>query len=219
MTPAPTHAPGLHGDWLNGWLAALGITVLVDDTRLAWSDDPVPHAVVTSPGPEPLVARIAAALPATAELAALAVARNLPGVAELSRKVTREAYASRVPTARSPGDFTLAATVTDLADDGADGFLRHAPLDPPVPKGLTLWERLVDCRKAVENPAAMTAATLAGRGQRRKLNGLGFDYLRLRHAAHPIDENWVDPVVELLTFMGLAFLPIRSNKHLATARG
>jgi hypothetical protein len=223
MMPIPsssTHAPGLQGNWLNGWLAALGITILVDHALLSWSDDPVPHAIVTSPVGESLAARIAAALPTTTDLGSLAIARNRPDAPALPRKVTQPAYAGRVPTARAAGDFSLAATVTDLADAGPDGYLRHAPLDPAVPKGLTLWDRLVDCRKALpDDPTPWIDAALAGHGRRVKVNGLGFDYTRLQHAASPTGGTWSDPALECLAFMGLAFLPIRGDGHRTAARG
>jgi len=37
-------APGLTADWLNAWLAAIGVTVLVPGIRLGWSADPLPVA-------------------------------------------------------------------------------------------------------------------------------------------------------------------------------
>ena len=30
-------APGLPADWLNGWLAAIGVTVLIPGARLRWT--------------------------------------------------------------------------------------------------------------------------------------------------------------------------------------
>jgi hypothetical protein len=215
-----THAPGLQGDWLNGWLAAIGITVLLDDTCLSWSDDPIPHAIVTSDQPEPLAAQIAAALPTTTDLEALAIARNLLGVPAFDYKIDRPTYASRARIARTAGDFTLAATVTDLAHDDTGGYLHHAPLDPGVPKGRTLWDRLIRCRNALpDDPTARIDATLAGHGRRISGNGLGFDYRRLLHAASPNGGVWSDPVVECVAFMGLAFLPVRGDGHRTAARG
>jgi hypothetical protein len=215
----PTHTPGLQGDWLNGWLAAIGITVLLDDTRLSWSDDPIPHAILTSDQPEPLAARIAAALPTTTDLEALAIARNLPGVPAFPRKIDRQTYAGRVKIARAAGDFSLAATVTDLAND-SDGYLHHAPLDPGAPKGRTLWDRLIRCRNALpDDPTAWIDATLASHGRRIEGNGLGFDYRRLLDPATPNGGVWSDPVIECMALMGLAFLPIRGDGHRAAARG
>ena len=52
--------------------------------------------------------------------------------------------------------------------------------------------------------------SLTGRAGRVKDNGLGFDQTRLGSQA---DETsiWIDPVVEVLAFFGLALLPVRGR--------
>ena len=61
--------PGLPADWLNGWLAAIGVTVLVPGTRLCWTDDGVPSAVLETEQPVDLPKVVAEALPTCADCA------------------------------------------------------------------------------------------------------------------------------------------------------
>ena len=35
--------PGLPAEWINGWLAAVGTTVLDSELRLSWTMDPSPQ--------------------------------------------------------------------------------------------------------------------------------------------------------------------------------
>lgn len=65
--------PGLSANWVNGWLAAVGITVLEPSLRLHWSPDATPVAVVSSPDADP-VDSLVTAWPGSAMLADLPVA-------------------------------------------------------------------------------------------------------------------------------------------------
>src|ERR1700682_3493744 len=114
-------APGLTADWLNAWLAGIGVTVLVPQARLSWSADPRPIACFHAPEAQDLVAEVAQVLPDVDALGGLAIARVLPGHVEFPRTVSEAAYADRARVAREQNDFSLGATVTDLQD--------------PVPKG------------------------------------------------------------------------------------
>lgn len=215
---ADFHAPGLTADWLNAWLAAIGVTVVVPETRLRWSDDPRPHAAFSSG--DTLIDDLVVRLPAVDDLAQLVIAKHHPGSdTELGQKIDATTYRDRAALARRQADATLAIVSTDLAD-AQDGRLPGSPFNPPVPKGLTLHDRVVDCRRALgDDPTGALAASLAGRGVRRKINGLGFDYRRILVASDPIGDKWADPVIELLAFCALTLLPSRGDGHHARFRG
>jgi hypothetical protein len=203
-------APGLSAAWLNGWLAAIGVTILTPDTRLHWTRSEQPHAVFDN---NDLITQLSAAIPTIDQLDELAIARN-PSWAEIDfpRKVPRDSYTSRVARARD-GDTTLAATVTDLAHHRNEP-ITHSPFDPPAPKGLTLHQRLVSCRSAIDDLPARLTATLAGQGERAAMNGLGFDYSRLFAPTIPDGKDrWCEPVIELLCFYALGLLPARGDGH------
>lgn len=207
----------LEASWINGWLAAIGVALLLPEVRLHWSDHPIPRAVFDIP--QPLLPALAQAFPTRDEVAALSSARTLPGIdSELPRKVTPAQFATRSNVARRTGDAGLSSTVTDLhavENEGCD----HSPFDPPAPKGLTIWQRLASCRSAVEPTEAVMHTSLTGAGIRVKSNGLGFDHRRLFSASDPNGDKWVDPVIEVLAFCGLTMLPIRGDGVRSYARG
>ena len=60
----------------------------------------------------------------------------------------------------------------------------------------------------MDDPAARLRGSLAGEADRVRDNGLGFDQTRLG-SLQDMTEPWVDPVVEVLAFFGLALLPVR----------
>lgn len=210
-----TTAPGLTGDWLNAWFAAIGITSILHGARLSWSADAVPVAVVTTPDEQPLAEAIAEALPDLTRLAGLAIATPM------RRNVDLVAYRRSADVARHQRDWSLAASVTDLVADN-DQNLPHSRFDPPAPRGTTLYTRVVACREAIDaaGPAAdRVAATLAGRARRVQTNGLGFDYRRIPAASHPDADVYVDPVIECLAFEGLRLFPIRGDGRGTSQRG
>jgi hypothetical protein len=218
MTAHP--APGLSANWLNAWLATLGIAVLVPDAKAAWTADPLPRAVIHHDcAPSELAATVARHLPTLEEIARYSIARNLPELTEYPRNPTIESFQQRAHHARRHGDFTLAATTTDLAAGPKDP-LAHSPFNPPAPKGLTIHERLTSCRDQIgDDPTGLVARTLEGTARRIKTNGLGFDYTRIQIATDPAGDKWVDPVIEFLAFYGLGLLPTRGNGHKVTHRG
>lgn len=207
-------APGLQANWLNAWLAALGITVLVPEARLSWTDDERPHAVFDHGD---LIAHLAAAFPTRAHLDAIAIARQHPASAHpFPRKPTGAAYRDRAHLARL-GDFSLTSTVTDLVH-GSDE-LPHSPFDPPFPKGITLHDRVLACRNAIHDELRQCQESLTGVGTRVQGSGLGFDYLRRFQPTVPHAEDHVDPVIELLAFFGLSFIHVRGDGNRERVRG
>ena len=204
------HAPGLGVDWLNGWMAAIGVCALVPDLRLRWADGPVPTACFLVPDDAPLPELVARSLPSEEQLGSLAIARRLDGRPELPRTVTLAAYADRAVVERQTRDASLSSTLTDLVDEKQADDLPHSPFDPAVPRGITLWERVMSCRQAIEDPVKDLAATFAGKGRRVAANGLGFDARRLLAGVQEADKR-VDPVVELLAFLAMPLFPMRGN--------
>jgi len=200
--------PGLPGAWINGWLAAVGATVLDARVRLHWTTDGVPLAVLSALEFDP-VAALVESWPAAAFLSGLPIAENWKGAGEVRRKVPVEAFVARARAARGhPYAWTLSSTMTDLFVDQA-GEVAHAPFDPAGP-GTIKWlhHRVMKVHAHVEPAAGRIRDSLAGLAVRVKDNGLGFDQTRLGSQA---DEAsiWIDPVVEVLAFFGLSLLPVR----------
>lgn len=216
-------APGLTADWLNGWLAAIGVTVAVPGVKLSWSDDAVPNAVFHLADGVDLPNRIAAWLPTEEALRHAVIARSLPECVEFPRTVSLAAYRQRAVAERRDHSFHVAASVSDLRGDVDLGDLEHGAFDPSAPQGKTLWERAVACARAM--PADRSHAvrgSLTGQVVRVQANGLGFDPRRLAagvQATGNAGKVHVDPVVELLCFGALALFPTRGDGRRVVQRG
>ena len=145
---SPFEAPGLTADWLNAWLAAIGVTVLLPEVHLSWSDDAIPYAQLHAPDVSGLADLLAERLPTEGSLAESTIARNLEGTTHaFGRNVTLEAFRERARVERPSGTHELAASVTDLRfDRDIDQLnLPHGAFDPPAPRGETLWSRAAAC--------------------------------------------------------------------------
>lgn len=207
-------APGLPADWLNGWLAAIGVTVLIPGARLRWTDDGVPSALFETDEPDDLANKVADALPTPQTLARSVIARTLPGTQhDFSRNVTLAAFRERAVVERRVGGGVLAASVSDLSADLKPENLDHGAFDPPAPRGETLWSRATACAQAnaVTDITERVRDTFSGSGRREALNGLGFDARRFPAGMHAARDVYADPVVELLAFAALALFPIRGD--------
>ena len=200
--------PGLPASWVNAWLAAVGATRLEPRLRLRWTLDNLPRAVLCADDADP-AELLAAAWPARRRLHELPIADAWGDTPPLERKVSVSAYAARARAARShTSSWTLSSTMTDL-DVAASGEVAHAPFDPAGP-GPTKWlhHRLVKVHGRIDPTVARMAESLRGTANRVKDNGLGFDITRLASQADKTTK-WVDPVIEVLAFFGLALLPVR----------
>lgn len=211
--------PGLSADWLNAWLAAIGVTVLLPEVRLAWTSDPIPSAVFyTSDDHLHLAQALAEALPTDSDLRTISIARpedhDKP---EFARRVDLPSFAARAGLERRRHDGFLSASVTDLIDPLPAEGLPHSPLDPPMPRGVTLWERALACQRDLQDPVTDISRTLEGRARRVSNNGLGFDIRRLSSGASSGDTR-VDPALELLAFHSLPLFPIRGDGHRDSTR-
>ena len=202
--------PGWPADWVNAWLAAVGATVLDERIRLRWTDGAEPTAVLVSEAVDPVEALIDS-WPDEAMLSGLPIAEHWQGAPALARKVSVDEFAERARAVRgSDASWTLSSTMTDLSVD-EHGEVAHAPFDPAGP-GTIKWlhHRLLKVHRHVEDPGTWVAASMSGAGNRVQDNGLGFDQRRIGSLSDKTDP-WVDPVVEVLAFFGLAILPMRGH--------
>ena len=111
--------PGLSANWVNGWLAAVGITVLDPRLRLHWSLDAIPVAVISAQDADP-VDILVSAWPCTTVLTDLPVAETWTNETKmegerLQRKVPVEALRARLRAARATPFFLD----SDLDIDGS----------------------------------------------------------------------------------------------------
>ena len=201
---------GLPADWINGWLAAVGATVLDARIRLHWTTDGGPLAVLSAAEVDP-VAALVEAWPDAALLSDLPIAENWRRAGVVQRRVPVESFVTRVRAARGHrSSWTLSSTMTDLCVE-ENGEVAHAPFDPAGP-GTIKWlhHRLMKVHEQVEPSAARIRDSLTGQAGRLEGNGLGFDQTRLGSLADKAS-IWTDPVVEVLAFFGLAILPVRGR--------
>jgi len=202
--------PGFPASWINGWLAAVGATVLDARVRLHWTTDGEPVAVLSAVGVDPVEA-LAEAWPDKVMLAELPIAERWNSAGVLRRKISVDAFIARARAARGHRYcWTLSSTITDLCVD-ENGDVAHAPFDPAGP-GTIKWlhHRLMKLHQRVEPSEASIRESLAGRAVRVNDNGLGFDQTRLGSLSDATS-MWIDPVVEELAFFGLAILPVRGD--------
>lgn len=208
------NCPGFPASWLNAWLAAVGATVLNPALRLHWTRGGTPQAVLCAQYEDP-VKILADSWPSRATLEDMPIRRRWPNTMDLPRNVPVNAFAARVAAVRShPLSWTVSSTITDLHVDDK-GYVAHAPFDPPVPRGYVMHDRLLrlharpgilHARPGIED----LRRALDGTGERIENNGLGFDIARLGAGADGASK-WVDPVVEVLAFFGMALLPVRGT--------
>ncbi|MDE0529194.1 MAG: hypothetical protein OXH85_10975 [Truepera sp.] len=202
--------PGLPAGWINAWLAAVGATVLDSRIRLHWTGDGTPVAVLSAEDVDPLDA-VVASWPDAELLTDLPIAESWKDACRLGRRVPVADFVARARTARSnPYSWTLSSTMTDLYVDER-GEVAHAPFDPPGP-GTIKWlhHRLMKVHEQVEPSIERIRDSFEGRAVRVKDNGLGFDHTRLGSQSDKTS-MWVDPVIEVLAFFGLAILPVRGD--------
>lgn len=207
---APLTCIGLPAGWINGWLAAVGTTVLDRRLRLHWTTRG--HQAVLSCADVDPLELLVESWPAEERLSDLPIAEHWRQAGELRRRVSVESFVKRARIARSdPHSWTLSSTMTDLCVD-AKGDVAHAPLDPAGP-GTVKWlhHRLLKIHRHLGDPSLENIrGSLIGEANRVRDNGLGFDQARLGSQSDDSD-RWTDPVVEVLAFFGLAVLPMRGR--------
>lgn len=201
-------APAWSADWLNGWMAAIGV-LWNDRLRLHFTRTPLPVPVFTSRDGGVVTWRdIASSVPTREELDSSVIARRLVGFDEFPRNPSAESYAERARRARHTGDPMLGSTVTDMVEGFLnEGKLEHSPFDASVPRGITLWQRAVSVIEAIDDPQTVVERSASGTLPRSKQNGLGFDARRIVIASATDTEKYVDPVVEALVYRAIPMFP------------
>lgn len=215
---------GLPGNWLNAWLAAVGVTVAVPGARLSWTDDEAPVAVLTASGD--VAQAITEMLPVPSEVPelgkALAYAEGTPR--NQTNSLTLAEFRRRAVIERSVRSDILSASTTDCAGSKVGDAIDKSAFEPAAPgsAGNVLYRlshSLAFLPQERNERREWVEATLTGEGRRVPSNGLGFDCTRLPTGADPLDDNRVDPVVEFLAFRALALFPVRGNGVRALTRG
>ena len=205
--------PGLPASWFNAWLAAVGTTVLVPELRLSWTTDADSRAVLCAAGDSDIAGLLAAAWPTSERIADLPIAENWRGGRTIAPNVPLPAFRERAAVSRGHNDtWALTSTYTDLhveeAGDG-DEIVARSRLAPAAPGPVgPIHRRLARVLGRVDEPLVQLKATLEGRARRVSANGLGFDIARITATGDDSDKV-VDPVLEVLSFFGMALLPIR----------
>lgn len=210
---------GLPADWLNAWLAAIGIASLIPGCRLRWSDSPVPVAVLTVDSGIPLEEQLIQRLPTAAEFEQGPIARHLAGVTELRLNPVVEDFAARAAIARShPWGWMLSSLHTDARWDRKEGpLVDKGPFYTPMPGAPnTMYDRMVKMLPTL-NPETLRSS-FAGVGHRVQQNGIGFDIGRVGSLADKTD-MWIDPAVDVLAFFGLSLFPVRGDGRSTRQRG
>lgn len=208
MTSSNTYkiCPGLPADWLNAWLAAVGTTILVPGLRLSWTTDALPIARLQHDSCNPVTVLIEN-WPSRERLETMPLAAIHPDCNEqIRRQVSIGAFQERIrATIKDDDSWTLTSTMTDLALD--NGKVTHGSFDVPGPGSIKwLHDRLLKTSSHVTDPAALIPDTLSGVAEPVVGNGLGFDLHRLKGG-----KVKTHPVIETLSFFGLALFPVRGD--------
>ena len=210
-------ARGLTADWLNAWLAGIGVTVLCGGAELSWSADPQPKALFGLVDDADLPTSIAARLPSLDEIERWVIA-------ELPQNLDPATYREAAARARSMADPTLAVLTSDLGepDKNKPNQLPSGPFNVGAPRGETLLKRFRRCLADLEasgDIADRVDRSLSGTGSRISANGLGFDYRRIAASVPGEAAKVVDPVVEVLAFYGLLLHPVSGDGRRIRQRG
>lgn len=217
--------PGLPASWLNAWLAAVGVTVLVPEMRLSWTDGPTPQAVLAVCDDGDPVQALASAWPSPERISHMPVAEHQSGCDDIVPNLPLQTFQERAQRYRGHVDaWSLSSTYTDLHVDATQPgvvLAARSRFAPPAPGPVgPIHRRLTRVLGFIDEPLARIAATLEGRAHRVNANGLGFDISRVTTLGDYSDKS-VDPVLEALAFFGLALLPIRGagTSRSAQSRG
>lgn len=214
-----TECLGLPADWLNAWLAAIGIASLIPHSRLRWSTDPVPVAVLSTDSEAPLAEQLAPRIPTVDQFAAGPIARRLDGLPELPLNPTVDDFAARSTLARQhPWGWMLSSLHTDVRWDRKSGpTVDKAPFYTPM-QGIdnTMFDRMMKLLPNID--VRSIASSLDGVGARVNRNGIGFDIGRVGSLADNTN-MFVDPVIDTLALFGLSLFPLRGDGRDTRQRG
>ena len=213
-------APAWRADWINGWLAAIGCTVICEDLKLSWTDAAHPTAILWAPDDGiDIGQRISEAFPPH-DFIRLSAARDLT-----KQEPSEDQYRVGSEEARLTGDWLWSALFTDLVDyrspkaKATPGSSRVAKsiFYPGVEKGRTIADRFEACW---ESPSQCTIeASMSGTLARKLANGLGFDCRRIFDPSDPHPKPIVDPIVEVLIATALVMFPVRGDGRRERTKG
>lgn len=222
--------PGLPAEWPNAWLAALGATVLTPQMRLSWSEHVEPTAVLWHPSSDPATA-ITAYWPDSGRIDALPLKRQQDRLPSTKTGPSEKVVPARLfrqtllngPDAELDA-HSLSSFWTDQATYEGNDEQQCCTKSPwfclGAPRGETLHARLASTERHFRSSLAATgtplrdavAGALDGFSLHVKCNGLGFDARRVvKNNKLAKSDPWVCPVVEILSFWGLALLPLRGD--------
>ena len=198
--------PGLLAELPHQWLAAIGVTVIAEDLRVSWTDDPSPCAVLHRSCGSPLEA-LAAAWPSREEFARIPIVEwNLNNKQDIPladfRRMTRAGVAH-------DHAWSLAAAATDLARSrGRTDTALRGPFNPGFQGPSSPHRSLL---KMLPCPSEEVEAALHGILPSAKGDGLGLDPTRFPDPQGT--EKGVKTVhpVEVMAFYGLALFPLRGD--------
>lgn len=221
--------PGLPASWPNAWLAVLGATVLVPRMRLSWSEHAEPVAVLRHPEGDPADA-IAAHWPDSGRIDALPLKRqqdelprNKMGPSEkiVPARLFRHTLLNAPHDERDTHSLSSFWTDQSTHDDAGQQCCVKSPwFCLGAPRGETLHARLASTERHFQSSLAAkgtslrdaVAAALDGFSLHVQCNGLGFDARRVVKNNKLADSDpWVCPIMEILSFWGLALLPLRGD--------
>ena len=222
MYSAPTRADarqyvchGLTADTLTGWMAAVGVTVVQQDLRLRWTDDPIPVAVLTHrTGKNP----IEILTDSWKELGDRL--KSMPGYRDSStnkndlRHISVRALKTKIGMDRGNADgFSLTSSLTDLRWT-KDGKAVYGPFEISGP-GSTKWahHRALKMWRTVGDPASAIRKLFEGTTERAGGYGLGWDARRMIDVRDVTKGTGqlVEPVAETLAYFALALFPVRGE--------
>ena len=222
-------APAWTADWLSGWLAAIGVTILCDDVLLSWNSDTNPSPVFWTETDTPLAETIAAAYPAANFVglsSARLVSRQEPSLAE---------YSAGAAESRLNGDWLWSSLFTDLGPNRSKKTkekgvqvivserIDRSLFYPGAPGANGIVNRLTGPEKGIAKTswgnAQHIAQSMDGSLPRSEGTGLGFDCRRLQDPTDPHPEMRIDHVVESLALFSTILFPIRGDGARTTTRG
>ena len=216
---------GLPADWLTGWLAAVGATVVCEDLRLSWTDEEIPLAVFShQKGHDPIKALSAGWYPLGDRLDAMPGSRDPAKNRNDYSEINVETFAERLHTGRlHPDLFSLTSSLTDLRwEKRTQGNVAvYGPFETSGP-GTTKWlhHRCGKAYTSVEDPSKRIGELFEGVAERVPGNGLGLDAGRIGEIRDSGQKPMVDPVAETLAYFALAIFPVRGDgKEVKGTRG
>ena len=205
--------PGLLAEMPHQWLAAIGATVIAEDLRVSWTDDPSPCAVLHIPHNSPAEA-LHAEWPSREEFARIPVVEwNLKNKQDIPLADYRRMARASLTQDHA---WSLAAAATDLARsrETADNAER-GPFNPGFQGPSSPHRSLA---KMLACTSDDIAEALDGLLPSAKGDGLGLDPGRFTDPQGT--EKGVSTIhpIEVMAFYGLALFPLRGDGVLDAGR-